>query len=119
MSEHKEDLGVGFVGLGNQDGSIARQIALAGFPLSLWPDALSLSSLSRTFPRCTSSLRELGETSDVVCVCAVADVEDAVLGGNILAGMREGGILVVRSTIHPATCRRIAGIAAGKGSACS
>jgi 3-hydroxyisobutyrate dehydrogenase-like beta-hydroxyacid dehydrogenase len=59
----------------------------------------------------TASPAELGAASDIVCLCVVADadVEDVLLRPDgVLAGMEPGGIIAIHSTIHPATCDRLA-----------
>jgi len=58
---------------------------------------------------------ELGAASDIVCLCVVADadVEDVLLRPDgVLTGMAPGGVVVLHSTIHPDTCRRVADEAA-------
>jgi 3-hydroxyisobutyrate dehydrogenase-like beta-hydroxyacid dehydrogenase len=105
------DLRVGFVGLGSQGGPMARRIAEAGFPTTLWarrPE--SLAPFAGTATTTAASPRELGAASDVVCVCVVADADvDEVLRGDdgVLGGMDPGGVVVVHSTVHPETCRRL------------
>src|SRR5437867_1103242 len=86
---------VGFVGLGNIGSPVARRIVDAGWPLVIFarrPKALE--AFAGTPAIGVSSLRELGQRSDVVGVCVVDDaqVEQVVLGDNILAGMRPGGV---------------------------
>jgi 3-hydroxyisobutyrate dehydrogenase-like beta-hydroxyacid dehydrogenase len=104
-------LRVGFVGLGSQGGPMARRIAEEGFPTTLWarrPE--SFVPFEDTPAQRAGSLRDLGGASDVLCVCVVADADvDQVLRGDdgALAGMSPGGIVVVHSTVHPDTCRRL------------
>ena len=105
------ELRVGFVGLGSQGGPMARRIAEDGFPTTLWarrPE--SLLPFDDTPAEPAANLRELGAASDVLCVCVVADADvDQVLRGDdgAVAGMSPGGIVVVHSTVHPDTCRRL------------
>ncbi|ROO85189.1 3-hydroxyisobutyrate dehydrogenase [Actinocorallia herbida] len=107
---------VGFVGLGSQGGPMARRIAEAGFPTTLWarrPE--TLEPFADTPAKLAGSLAELGAASDIACVCVVDDagVEDVV--GGLLAAMAPGGLIVVHSTVHPATCERLAGQAEERG----
>jgi len=105
------ELRVGFVGLGSQGGPMARRIAEDGFPTTLWarrPE--SLLPFDDTPAEPAADLRELGAASDVLCVCVVADADvDQVLRGDdgAVAGMSPGAIVVVHSTVHPDTCRRL------------
>lgn len=110
---------VGFIGLGSQGGPMARRIAEEGFETTLWarrPEALE--AFAGTPARVAGTPAELGAASDVVALCVVsdADVEEVLLGPEgVLAGMAEGGIVVIHSTIHPETCVRLAGRAAERG----
>jgi len=110
---------IGFIGLGSQGAPMARRIVEAGYSTTLWARrAASLDPFSDTAAKAAGSPAELGEASDLVCLCVVgdADVEDVVDGENgVLAGMQSGGVIAVHSTVHPDTCRRLAEKAAGKG----
>ncbi|GAA5052076.1 NAD(P)-dependent oxidoreductase [Nocardia callitridis] len=110
---------VGFIGLGSQGGGIARRIAHAGYPTTLWARRReALVPFDDTGAKYANSPAELAELSDVVCLCVVADadVREVVSGENgVLAGLAEGGIIVIHSTVHPQTCRDLADQAAAKG----
>lgn len=113
------DLRVGFIGLGSQGAPMARRIRQSGYPLALWARrSESLEAFSETGARFAGTPAELGTLSDVVGVCVVsdADVEAVVLGSEgVLAGMPEGGVLVIHSTVHPQTCLRLGEAAADFG----
>ena len=113
------ELRVGFIGLGSQGGPMARRIIEAGFPVTLWARrAASLSPFSDTAAKVASSPAELAAVSDVVCVCVVsdADVEEVLTGSDgVLEGLGSGGVVVVHSTVHPDTCRRLASAVASRG----
>ncbi|MDP7721714.1 NAD(P)-dependent oxidoreductase [Mycobacterium sp. TY814] len=104
-------LRVGFVGLGSQGGPMARRIVEDGFPTTLWarrPE--SVEPFAGTGAAVASDRRALGAASDVLCLCVVGDADvDEVLRGDegALAGMAAGGIVVIHSTVHPDTCRRL------------
>jgi len=101
----------GFVGLGSQGGPMARRIVESGFPTTLWARrAESTDPFTGTGAAIAADLGELGAASDVLGVCVVADADvEAVLGGpdGALSTMAPGGIVVIHSTVHPDTCRRI------------
>ncbi|MEU4650296.1 NAD(P)-dependent oxidoreductase [Nocardia fluminea] len=103
---------VGFIGLGIQGGPMARRIAAAGFPTTLWarrPEALR--EFADTAAVFADSPAELAAASDLVCLCVVsdADVREVLTGPQgVLAGLRPGGIVAVHSTVHPRTCRELA-----------
>ena len=104
-------LRVGFVGLGSQGGPMARRIIGDGFPTTLWgrrPE--SLEPYDGTGAAYAADRRALGAASDVLCLCVIGDADvDEVLRGDegALAGMAPGGIVVIHSTVHPETCRRL------------
>lgn len=119
MSEADPALRVGFIGLGNLGAAMARCIVEGGFPTILWarrPE--SLVPFADTPAGTAASPADLGAASDVVGVCVVsdADVEDVVLRADgVLAGLAAGGTIVIHSSIHPETCRRIAARAEERG----
>ncbi|GAA4810911.1 NAD(P)-dependent oxidoreductase [Streptomyces ziwulingensis] len=102
---------VGFIGLGSQGAPMARRIVEAGFGTTLWARrAGTLAPFADTAATLARSPAELAAASDVVCLCVVddADIEQVTTGPDgVLAGMRRGGVLVVHSTVHPDTCRRL------------
>ena len=104
-------LRVGFVGLGSQGGPMARRIVEDGFPTTLWARRReSLEPYDGTGAAYAADRRALGAASDVLCLCVIGDADvDEVLRGDegALAGMAPGGIVVIHSTVHPETCRRL------------
>ena len=101
---------VGFIGLGSQGGPMARAIADAGIPTTLWARRpASLEPYADTAAKTAATPAELAAASDIVCLCVVGD--DDVAGtrrrrpDGLLAGMAPGGMIVMHSTIHPDTCR--------------
>lgn len=110
---------VGFIGLGDQGGPMARRIAEEAHPLTIWARrSATTGSFADTSATVASSPAELGAASDVVGVCVVADadVEDVLMRPDgVLAGMAPGGIVAVHSTIRPETCLRLADEAAARG----
>jgi 3-hydroxyisobutyrate dehydrogenase-like beta-hydroxyacid dehydrogenase len=110
---------VGFIGLGSQGGPMARRIAEAGFPLTIWarrPE--TVAPFADTGATVAPNPAEVGAASDIVGVCVVndADVEDVLLRADgVVAGMTTGGIVAIHSTVHPDTCRRVAERAGTRG----
>lgn len=102
---------VGFVGLGSQGAPMARRIVDAGFPTTLWARRpASLEPFAGTDAAVATSPAELGAASDVLGVCVVDDagVDEVLRGpGGVLAAMADGSIVMVHSTVHPATCLRL------------
>jgi 3-hydroxyisobutyrate dehydrogenase len=119
-SEHAgRQVRVGFIGLGSQGAPIARRIIDAGYPVTLWArrDA-TLEPFAGTAAKVAGSPADLAAASDLVSICVVGDADvEEVLGGErgVLAGLAEGGVIAVHSTVHPDTCRRLADKAAVRG----
>ena len=110
---------VGFIGLGSQGGPMARRIAEGGFETTLWARRpASLEPYADTPAKTAATPAELGANSDLVCLCVVGDddVREVLYGeSGVLAGLAEGGIIAIHSTVHPDTCRELAETAAAKG----
>jgi len=108
----------GFIGLGSQGGGMAQRIIAQGVPTTLWArraEALAPFAQTATF---AGDPAELGRASDVVGICVTdGDAVRAVcLGPNgVLAGMAEGSVLALHSTIGTDVCTEIAEAGAARG----
>jgi 2-hydroxy-3-oxopropionate reductase len=106
---------IGFIGLGAMGEPMAANVAKAGFPLTVFdvrPEPLErLEGLGATV---AGSARALAERSDIVLLAVVDDTQvDATLhDGGVLDALAPGSVVVVHSTIHPSTCRRLGALAA-------
>lgn len=98
---------VGFVGLGDMGGRIARRIAQAGFPLTVFdsrPDAIA--DLVRAGASGAVDARAVAAASDVVCVCVVDDDQVRNVASELM--LRPGSTLVIHSSVLPQTAQDIA-----------
>jgi 3-hydroxyisobutyrate dehydrogenase len=90
---------------------MARRIVDAGFPTTLWARReQSLEPFRDSAAAIADTPAALGAVSDVVCICVVTDRDvEQVLDGRdgAMAAMAPGSIVVIHSTIHPDTCRRL------------
>ncbi|PRC54927.1 6-phosphogluconate dehydrogenase, partial [Mycobacterium sp. ITM-2017-0098] len=78
----------------------------------------SLEPYADTPAKSASTPAELAAASDLVCLCVVSDddVREVLYGDTgVLAGMADGGIIAIHSTVHPDTCAEIAEKAAAQG----
>ena len=102
---------IGFVGLGSQGGPMAQRIIDAGYPTTLWARrSETLDPFAGSAASIAANPAELGAASDVLCICVVDDtgVDDVLRRPDgALSTMTDGGIVVVHSTVHPMTCRRL------------
>jgi 3-hydroxyisobutyrate dehydrogenase len=105
---------VGFVGLGDMGGRIARRIAKAQFPLTVFDRrADAVEDLVAVGASSAADAGAVAAASDVVCVCVVDDeqVRDVV---SQLAPL-PGSTLVIHSSVLPQTVRDIAAQLASVG----
>lgn len=109
---------VGFIGLGNQGGPMARRISGAGLPLTVWARRAEVAASFVDEATVVDTPAQVGAASDVVGICVLADedVLDVVLGATgVMAGMAPGGVIAVHSTIHPRTLNRLADSGSSRG----
>jgi 3-hydroxyisobutyrate dehydrogenase len=110
---------IGFIGLGRIGKPMAVNIVEAGFDLSVYdlrPEPVT--ELAKLGAKAAHSLKEMAEGADVIELAVVDDaqVEEALVGGDALIdGANSGTIVVIHSTVHPDTVKRVAKIAAAKG----
>jgi len=98
---------VGFIGLGDMGGRIARRIAGAHFPLTVFDRrADAMAGLVAAGASGAADARAVAAASDVVCVCVVDDdqVRDVVSE----LPLRPGSTLVIHSSVLPQTVQGIA-----------
>jgi 3-hydroxyisobutyrate dehydrogenase len=105
----------GFIGLGSQGAGMAQRIIGHGVPTTLWARReRSLEPFAGTAAVATDPVA-LGRASDIVGICVTdgAAVRDVTLGPRgVLAGMSEGSVLALHSTIGSDECAEIADAAA-------
>jgi 3-hydroxyisobutyrate dehydrogenase-like beta-hydroxyacid dehydrogenase len=110
---------VGFIGLGDQGEPIARRIADAGRPTTLWARRPEVQSHFQDSPASfAASPAELAAAVDLIAICVTDDAAvDAVLTGpqGVLAGVSPGALVVIHSTIHPDEVRRHAAAVGERG----
>lgn len=109
----------GYIGLGNMGMPIAQNVLAAGYDLMVYDIRDEpMQRLAALGAKCADSPREVGEHAEIIELSVVDDaqVEEVVAGHDgILDGARPGTMVVVHSTIHPGTVKRIAEIARRRG----
>lgn len=113
MSTEKKQVRVGFVGLGLMGGGMARNIAEAGFPLTVYNRTRQKADDLAKEISCTvaETPRAAAEASDVVItmVSDVPDVEQVYLQqGGILEAARPGLTCADMGTVGAACAKRVA-----------
>jgi 3-hydroxyisobutyrate dehydrogenase len=109
---------VGFIGLGNMGFQQANEIAGAGFDLTVydaWPKTLE-SFQGRA--RLASSPAEVARDAEIICICVRDDQQvRAVIEGpdGILSSISPGALVLVHSTVGPATIAAMAAAVAQRG----
>jgi 3-hydroxyisobutyrate dehydrogenase len=110
---------VGFVGLGRMGKPIAAQILATGFDLMVFDlRDEPMGELARLGSKRARSLQELSEHSEITGVAVVDDaqVEEVLMSDcGLLANGRRDSIIMIHSTIMPATARKLAQVGREKG----
>jgi 3-hydroxyisobutyrate dehydrogenase len=110
---------VGFIGLGRIGKPMAVNVLKAGFDLSVYDLRTEpVKELAELGAKAARSLEEVAKGADVIELAVVDDaqVEEALVGSDALVdGASPGTVVVIHSTVHPETVRRVAKIAAAKG----
>lgn len=111
---------VGYIGLGNMGRPMASHLAPSGFETTVFDiDAEAVKAVVETGARAASSPREVGEASEVVCICVQTDDQVRLVldgdGSGALHGMSPGGVVCVHSTVSPETIDEMHGLAQTRG----
>ena len=110
---------VGFIGLGMQGKYMAINLAQAGYDLMVYDTRPEpLEELAAAGAKIGRSNAEVAEHAEIIQVCVLDDrqVEAVVTGAKgLLETAQPGTIIVIHSTIEPATIERLAPLAEQKG----
>lgn len=109
---------IGFIGLGMQGKYMAINLAQAGYDLMVYDTrAEPLEELAAAGAKIATSNAEVGKHAEIVQVCVLNDAQvEAVVAGQrgLLDTAAPGAIIVIHSTIEPATIEKLAPLAAAK-----
>jgi 3-hydroxyisobutyrate dehydrogenase len=98
---------VGFVGLGDMGGRIARRIAMAGYPLTVFDvRADTMAELVQLGATAAADVAGLAAASDVVCICVIDDEQVRSVVAQVAP--RDGMVVLIHSSLLPETVREIA-----------
>jgi 2-hydroxy-3-oxopropionate reductase len=100
---------IGLVGLGNAGRPIAERLLHAGYSLKVFDvDRSKMQFVARLGASVSSSAKEAAAELTLVVLPSSREVVDAVLGRNgVLAGLKQGAILLDLSGSAPQTAKRI------------
>lgn len=110
-------LKVAFLGLGSIGRPMARRIAAAGFPLTVWNRSADRVAgfVQEHKLRAATSAADAVRNADVVAVCLSTSLDvEAVLDAHVIAAMQSGATLLDLTSGDPATSKRIAARLAAK-----
>jgi 3-hydroxyisobutyrate dehydrogenase len=110
---------VGFIGLGSMGEALASNLLEAGFDLTVYDIRTEpVQSLVAKGAVSATSCAEVAARSEVVELAVTDDaatIEATVGPDGALAGAKPGSVIVIHSTVHPETIRRVAREAQSKG----
>ena len=111
---------IGFLGLGNMGGPMARNLLKAGHTLTVFdPSPLATAALVELGARTANGPAELardGVAAIITMLPTAAHVKDVYLGAEgLLANVNRGVLLIDSSTIDPLSAREVAKAAAAQG----
>jgi len=105
----RDQLAVGFIGLGNIGKPMALRLAACHLDLRVFDVAAEpLAELEAAGVRVAASVAELAADVDVLCVMVRDDDQVRDVLGEALGGLREAAVVVIHSTVAPATPRQLA-----------
>ena len=117
MPETPDKPSIGWIGLGDQGGPIARAIAEAGYPLHVWSRSGRVGALGEepaVAYTAHPSPAELGPVCDIVGLCLSEDKDNTavLVDGGLLDALRPGTVLINLGTGLPAAAVELARTAA-------
>ena len=106
---------IGFAGLGGMGRRMARRVAAAGYPLTVWNRSAAAADPFRgDGVAVAGSPRELADRSDVVVSMLFDDAAVRDVVGAAVGSIRPGGTIVEMSTVAPETARGLHAAAAAR-----
>ncbi|MDE2570668.1 MAG: NAD(P)-dependent oxidoreductase [Sphingomonadales bacterium] len=105
---------VGFIGLGSMGGAQARELAKLPLPLSVFDRFPAAMEPFRGKATLANGIAALGGC-DVVGICVQDDDQVTECCDELIPAMKPGSVILVHSTIRPATARGLAERAAAVG----
>ncbi|MGH2514686.1 MAG: NAD(P)-dependent oxidoreductase, partial [Ktedonobacterales bacterium] len=105
---------VGFIGLGHMGSAMAQRLLDAGYPLTVYDRTQARAQrVGQQGASVAQAPTDLAARCDVVMVCVTDDAaQQQVMFGQdghdgVLAGIRDGAIIVDLSTVSPGASRRL------------
>jgi len=109
---------VGFIGLGNMGGAIARQLARSGFTVTGCDVSEQvLAGFDEPGTSRTGDPLEAAADAAMLGICVRTDAQLSALAGDgrLFAAMAPGGLVMMHSTVAPGLARALAQVAAQHG----
>ncbi len=105
---------VGFIGLGSMGGRQARELAKLSLPLTVFDKFPAAMEPFRGKATLAGSIADLG-SCDVVGLCVQDDKQVTECCDELIPAMKPGSVILVHSTVRPATAKALAERAAAGG----
>ena len=99
---------IGFIGLGQMGARQGREIAKLPLSLTVFDERREAMHPFEGTARLASSIAELGASSDLVGICVQDDDQVNACAAELLPAMKPGSVILIHSTVHPATVTALA-----------
>jgi len=105
------DIRIGFIGLGNMGGPMAKSLTVKGFTLTVYDlSNEAVKEMESVGAIAAKSSREAAEASDIIfsMVRDVPQTDEVIFGKDgVWEGLTEGKTIIISSSIGPAYCRTL------------
>jgi len=106
---------IGFIGLGSMGGRQARELAKLPIPLTVFDISPAAMAAFEGKAKLAGGIADVGRDADVVGLCVQDDAQVEECLDQLLPTMKPGAVLLIHSTVRPATVIAAAARAAERG----
>jgi 3-hydroxyisobutyrate dehydrogenase len=106
---------IGFIGLGSMGGRQARELAKLPIPLTVFDISPAAMAAFEGKAKLAGGIADVGRDADVVGLCVQDDAQVEECLDQLLPTMKLGAVLLIHSTVRPATVIAAAARAAERG----
>jgi 3-hydroxyisobutyrate dehydrogenase len=106
---------IGFIGLGSMGGRQTRELAKLPIPLTVFDVSPAAMAVFAGKAKLAGGIADVGRDADVIGLCVQDDAQVDECVDQLLLAMKPGAVLLIHSTVRPATVIAAAARAAERG----